>query len=496
MAEDRIGTQITEPVVIVNPAVPKPSHYPNHGKGGYHSYPFLNDGTEQSVYGIKAHHREWNMLAAAGDTGITYKLIKGYFNADLLDNRNWKPWKIDNEETAIAKGGLSAWDAKNAPYTIHEFVAHNSRIWQSTLAGNSVEPGSLDPQTGEMTTAWKESSIDSLAHQRNRDTQLIRSNGTVIQADHLAVLANLTKTVFVSLEGNDQTGAAGRIDLPYRTVQAAINGLREDSMLTGQVIVLPGVYAENINQNGRHYLIIDLQGGAQLQGNLTLNGHALTLTSKDGMGVFKGKISSVYNLSLTLKDLLAVESNDVIMEARYGAQTFIEGVRRIYSSGASIFQGGNYFLKNIREIICDGGVLFNNLGTGGNSSEVWVLENIGLLWSKTAQIGQRTNFYDCKNVTFRSLLKNFHSDRGQFHNCRFISDTEHCVQGSFFEHSFKDCQFQSASAYAYDAFSGGKVRYQDTVRNCTHFLNPAASGIARMGTNNTYDSSFTINAKW
>jgi hypothetical protein len=180
----RNGVQNTAPYVISDPTIPQPAGYAVFLQGGYHQLDYYDDGTENSLFGIKLHHRSWNMLVAIEETAKTYKLIRGHFNADILDNRNWKVWADDNAAaTAAEAGGLAPWSATDAQgdpqaYPLDAYVGHQGRIWQSTLADNLLEPGTIDFNTYLPTTAWREVTLDSLSHLRNHDTQLRYLDGS------------------------------------------------------------------------------------------------------------------------------------------------------------------------------------------------------------------------------------------------------------------------------------------------------------------------------
>ncbi|MDO1449574.1 hypothetical protein Q0590_25075 [Rhodocytophaga aerolata] len=229
MAENRIGTLGTAPFRINNPDTPQPASFPNEHLGGYHTYDFWSNGTEMSVCGIRKHHRAWNMLAYAADKGITYKLIKGYKSLDIMDNANWKVWRIESEDTAMNKGGLSLWKAEDKPYANEDFVVYDSKIWQSTVADNNFTPAEIDPLTLEPVSAWRESSIDSLAHQRNKDTGGVRAGGVYItfQEIYELILQRVTQS---QIDVNIGLGNSDTLVASQKAVKSYVDNLINNAL--------------------------------------------------------------------------------------------------------------------------------------------------------------------------------------------------------------------------------------------------------------------------
>lgn len=212
----RNGVQNTAPYLINDPAIPQPATYAVFQQGGYHALDFLDDGTENSLYGIKRHHRAWDMLVAIKQNRITYKLVDGHYNSDLMDNRNWKVWKDDNQSTNITNsGGLAPWSAQEATageYDANEFVGHNGTIWRSTADNNLAEPGT--------DASWEESSLDRLAHQRNKDTGLVTSTGVFFSLDQVLdlIAAKIAKTALdtdIALDNSDEKVATSKAVKSY-----------------------------------------------------------------------------------------------------------------------------------------------------------------------------------------------------------------------------------------------------------------------------------------
>jgi hypothetical protein len=212
--------------------------FANEGRGGHHAY-----ATRVQRDSIIEERREWYMLCTVGDDKITYQLTKGYVNTNIQDNANWTVFR---DEKPDAVGGLSPWSENAKPYVIATYVAHSDRIWESVMEGNNFEPGAIDPKTELPNSGWAERTKDALSHARNSDTQGLRSNGSVILFDNLAESVSLGEVSFVSLHGKDDRAARGRLDRPFKTIQAAIN----EGALT--VVVLGGIFNEQVNIEYTH----------------------------------------------------------------------------------------------------------------------------------------------------------------------------------------------------------------------------------------------------
>lgn len=90
----RTGTLGTAPFRIQDTGIPQPAGYSNEQKGGHHCYPRLDDGSEESMYGIAEHHREWGMYCTVYNDTIstnnkTYRLDYNNVNTIITDNDNW-----------------------------------------------------------------------------------------------------------------------------------------------------------------------------------------------------------------------------------------------------------------------------------------------------------------------------------------------------------------------------------------------------------------------
>lgn len=118
-----------------------------------------------------------------------------------------------------------------------------------------------------------------------QDTDIfnLQTDVTTLQSDVLNIqntIDNLSNnTYFVDKNGNDTTGIGSEL-LPFLTISKALteigtasNALDYQDMTKEKykIVVGTGVYVENLSVGVRRYVEIELQGGAYIDGNITIN---------------------------------------------------------------------------------------------------------------------------------------------------------------------------------------------------------------------------------
>lgn len=362
MAENRIGTLGTAPFRINNPDTPQPASFPNEHLGGYHTYDFWSNGTEMSVCGIRKHHRAWNMLAYAADKGITYKLIKGYKSLDIMDNANWKVWRIESEDTAMNKGGLSLWKAEDKPYANEDFVVYDSKIWQSTVADNNFTPGEIDPLTLEPVSAWRESSIDSLAHQRNKDTGGVRAGGVYItfQEIYELILQRVTQS---QIDVNIGLGNSDTLVASQKAVKSYVDNLINNALKSPKAFDASIATAFPSGVKGDTYRVT-LPGIVE---NIRLQAGDLFFTDKDVAGAADWFVvqSNVDQATTEVLGLLRIATNAEVIAEQITGKAIVPSALGAWWSDVKT-RAGLYF----SQVVSFFGINLGTAATGGTTRTI------------------------------------------------------------------------------------------------------------------------------
>jgi hypothetical protein len=140
---------------------------------------------------------------------------------------------------------------------------------------------------------------------------------------------------YVSPYGNDSTAKYGRIDRPWRTIQAAISAIPDSS--STWVVVLPGTYDESVSTGNRRGLYggIFLQAGVYWKANVgyvfqTNDAHSFRIT---GAG----------KLYCTIHRYGSGTGGAILLNGYY-AESYLEGINVIAEVGKGIENA--YWLKS------------------------------------------------------------------------------------------------------------------------------------------------------
>lgn len=210
-----------------------------------------------------------------------------------------------------------------------------------------------------------------------------------------------------STYGSDSTGAVGRMDLPYATIQAAINALSPSQSSAAGVRVRPGTYAQNIAMKD----YVSLQG----EDPFTVK---ITGTVTFGSGV--SNACEMLNLTVSSTNASAL----VVSAASAAAVVYLSGVQAT-SSYNSDMAANNVLSASSGSVRIDGGCSFalvksstdsnvrsTSVYYAGGSSAVNI-QSIGARCSlTTADATDNVSFIENANTsaTTRIVVKSGHVD--------------------------------------------------------------------------------------
>jgi hypothetical protein len=151
--------------------------------------------------------------------------------------------------------------------------------------------------------------------------------------------------LWVSKAGNDTTGQKGKFNLPYLTIQKAVN----ESVSGDTIFVLPGEYSENVASVKANCRVVFL--GITLNGNIENTTGATGVVFDFSNSVING-VPNANNNTLTGKILLkntAINIGSGTLGGNVGLNLFGDGYSTINASGGTVGNtNGNTIVSGVK----------------------------------------------------------------------------------------------------------------------------------------------------
>ncbi|MDO1449572.1 hypothetical protein Q0590_25065 [Rhodocytophaga aerolata] len=227
----------------------------------------------------------------------------------------------------------------------------------------------------------------------------------------IATTQSYGRVSFVSPTGNDATALQGRMDRPYRTIQAAVNAPYINTNVIDKIMVLGGNWNENVtftrNNVFLHFVNANLSGGA-------------------GSAIASGQYGT---LALILENS-EISNNSASATVAVGGRIIGIGRSRIFNIGTGIaVYGSGATIHNMR------------IENAGNTTTP---ADFPALWAVDCKV---TNTNCISTNSNACVAQRYHNSHILFENCSFYSANQAAVRpdrgGSF----YRNCQMRSVNGF-------------------------------------------------
>lgn len=367
---------------------------------------------------------------------------------------------------------------------------------------------------------------------------LVDSSFGLFYKNREVILAlNMGRIFYVNgTDGDDTTGARGRFDKPYKTIQAAINA--SSSTTGGDIIeVMSGTYNETVTGKVNLGVTLILRS-ATLNGNLSINVNTNTgkLFLLQG-SVLNGNMTGTFG-SLTISDGTGIVNGEIGSTGDNGGHV-VKGLLKMTSTTQNGVAYNNCLYEDIGLITCSGdwNFRFQNNADGNTNQVNTIIRRIGTIRNTnantTARVFQPNDnvtldtledialiecvngviyndmfrnllIYRCANVTFKSKLESFfaYALSGSFYDCKFVCSDDKVMRiyesstTAFTSLKFYNCHFQAAASVAsiiatHDAYAPKYVELIQCVYNKSTFW-AGVQPTMLVSNFNSYVENFTI----